>query len=348
MIFPVPGAGSSCDVTALPTNGKARITLVGGSPVLQIGLDRLPIPPPSPFPPFTPTATVDTGVSLSNVFVRDLLVCLIEKFPNLSLPLLPPLLSPATIVTPVTATWPGVTLTVGPLAFTGTMTLTIAGRPAGPGMRPARKTITLAFALSAVVGAPLVIGPALISTLVFTLPIAFDLNELASITSLRLTAPARPTFTLDMGAGLIAIFLALSAAMLLPALAFPFPIVWPGFVALAFFVSAFPFVLTGIVRGLLATNVDQVLGGAHRLLRSPAALPPAIFEAFGNLVPTTMVVDDLDATGVLRTPTSPWAAIPLAAQLGPPPPTGELPVPPLRPDIPTTALPGSGTTHVNE
>jgi hypothetical protein len=354
LIFPRPAAGSSCDVGALPTDGKARITLVAGSPVLQIGLDRLPIPPPSPFPPFTPTATVDTGVTLTNIFVRDLLACLIEKFPNLSLPLLPPTFSPATTVTPVTATWPGVTLTLGPLAFTGTMTLTIAGTPAGPGLPPAGKTITLAFALAAAVGAPVVLGPALTATLAFALPIAFDLNELASITSLRLTAPAPPAFTLSMGAGLIAVFVALALALGLPAFAVPFPIVWPGFVALAVFVIAFPFIVTGIVGGLVATNVAQVLGGAHRLLKSPAALPPGIFEAFGNLVPTTMVIDDLDAAGVLRTPTSPWAVLPLVTQRRdqpPPPPEGggegKPPVSPSPKDTPITPVPGHGTTRAH-
>ena len=361
LIFPVPAAGSSCDVGALPTDGKARIFLAAGSPVLQIGLDRLPIPPPpspgSTFLPFTPTATVDTGVLLTNIFVRDLLACLIEKFPNLSLPLLPPTLSPATTVTPVTATWTGVTLTVGPLAFTGTMTLTIAGTPAGPGLPPSPKSITLAFALGAAVGAPLVIFPALTATLAFALPIAFDLNELASITSLRLTTPVPPvppppTFTFGMGAGLIVVFVALAIGLLLPAFAVPFPIAWPGFAFLAAFVLAFPFIVTGIVGGLLATNVAQVLGGAHRLLKSPAALPPGIFEAFGNLVPTTMVVDDLDAAGVLRTPSSPWAVLPLVTRRREPPPPppegggeGEPPVPPSPPDTPITPVPGHGTTR---
>lgn len=74
---------------------------------------------------------------------------------------------------------------------------------------------------------------------------------------------------------------------------------------------AIPFIVTGIVGGLLATNIGQVLGGLHRALESPAALPPGIFEAFGKLVPTTMVVDDLEAGGVLETPTSPWAVLPL-------------------------------------
>ena len=352
LIFPVPAAGSSCDVLALPTVGKVRITVAGGSPVLQIGLDRVAIPPPSPFPAFTPTATVDTGVMLTNIFVRDLLACLIEKFPNLSLPVLPPILSPAGTVTPVTATWGGVTLTVGPLAFTGTMTLTIAGTPAGPGLPPAPKAITLAFALGAATGAPLVVGPALTAALTLVLPIAFDLNELASITSLRQTAAAASTFSLSMGAGLIIVFIVLAAGFLLPAFAVPFPIVWPGFAFIAAFIIGFPFILTGIVGGLLATNVAQVLGGLHRLLKSPAAVPPEVFEAFGNLVPTTMVVDDLDAAGVLRTPTSPWAVLPLATRRERPPTGGgdgpKPPQTPPPPDVPITPVPGFGTTHTRQ
>jgi hypothetical protein len=352
LIFPVSAAGSSCDVMALPTVGKARITVVAGSPVLQIGLDRVAIPPPSPFPTFTPTAAVDTGIALTNIFVRDLLACLIEKFPNLTLPVLPPTLSAATTVTPVTATWAGVTLTVGPLALTGTMTLTIAGTPAGPGLPPAPKAITLAFALGAATGAPLIVGPALTAALTATLPIAFDLNELASITSLRLTAPVTATFGLGLGAGVIVVFVVLAVLLLMPAFAVPFPIVWPGFAGIAAFVLAIPFIVTGIVGGLLGTNVAQILGGAQRLLKSPAALPSGLFEAFGNLVPTTMVVDDLDAAGVLQTPTSPWAVLPLVTRGGRQPGGGggggDAPVPPTtqhQPGTPVPPVPGLGTTH---
>jgi hypothetical protein len=230
------------------------------------------------------------------------------------------------------------------------MTLSITGTPAGPGLPPSPKAIALGFALAAATGAPLVVGTALTATLAFALSIAFDLNELASITSLRLTAPPTPTFSLSMGAGLIAVFAVLAAGFLLPAFAIPFPIVWPGFAVIAAFIIAFPFIVTGIVGGLIATNLAQVLGGVHRLLKSPAALPPGIFEAFGNLVPTTMVVDDLDAAGVLRTPTSPWAVLPLVTRGVRQPPGGgrgdgpRPPTIPQAPDTPITPVPGFGTT----
>ena len=46
-------------------------------------------------------------------------------------------------------------------------------------------------------------------------------------------------------------------------------------------------------------------------LRSPAAIPFGIFEAFGKLVPAKITLDDLVATGTLATPVSPWGLLPL-------------------------------------
>lgn len=149
-------------------------------------------------------------------------------------------------------------------------------------------------------------------------------------------------FGLGLGTGLIVFLVVAAAIMLLPAFAVPFPIVWPGFAMIAFLIIAVPFIITGIVSGLLGTAVSQVLTGLQRLLESPVALPPAISEAFGELVPTTMMLDDLDAGGVLRTPTSPWAVIPMISKRDrpptggdqgghPPPPITSQPVPPGTP-----------------
>lgn len=314
LIYPKPAPGSSCEVSALLTVARAQTTIApDGSIILQVAFDRSAISTPVAYPAFAPTGAADTGVVLSNTFVRDLLACLMEQFPNLSLPFLrgtvngPPVWS---------ATWPGVTLTVGPLAFTGTMTLAITGTPAGPGATPAPKAITLAFALAAAVGRapvipltgiPLFPGSALTAALTFTLPIAFDLNGLASITALRLTGPAAPTppalttFAVGLGGGLITALTIAAIAIAASPFLGPVPIIWPGLLAIGILVFALPLIVTGILGGLLGNGINQVLGGLHRLLQSAAAIPPGIFEAFGKLVPTTMVVDDLTATGVLQT-----------------------------------------------
>jgi hypothetical protein len=359
LIYPPPPPGSPFEISLRPADCRARLTVgPGGSPILQVGFDRASIPPGTPFPP-APVGpvgilTIDTGVNLTNGFVLGLLASIIEKFPNLSLP------TPAVLATaapPLTATWTGATLTVGPLAFTGTLTLTIAGTPSGTGT-PTPKTVTLAFGpvtvplpvtvpaipIATIFGfTPFSFGPILVIPTVtagFTAPISFDLNGVASITGLRPTAAVTPTFAL----GLAPLIAALRIAAVPFALFLFFAGLGVGFllgsgiggilggiagalvgviagavVALVFLavtalVTAVVLLVGGIVSDLLGGSLGQVLGGLHSLLESPAALPPGIFEAFGEFVQTTMVVDDLTALGNLRTPTSPWAVLPLFFQ----------------------------------
>jgi hypothetical protein len=310
LIYPPPASGSSCEVSLLPTVSRAAISPgFAGSPILHVGFDRAAIPAGTPFPAFNPTGIVDTGVTLTNAYVRDLLACMIEKFPNLSLTTLPPALTNTPALSG--ARWTGVTLTLGPLAVAGTMTLAIAGTPGGTGgVIP--KAITLTFALTGNVSVG-IFAPALRVGLTFTLPIAFDLNGLASITALRLSGvPLITVFTFGLGfplaLALVLAGIALASPMAVVGIA---PILWLGFAALGLVVGVLPFVIVGIIGGLLGRAVGQVLGGFHRVLESTPAIPSGIFEAFGRLVPTTMVVDDLVATGVLQTPTSPWAVLPL-------------------------------------
>jgi len=101
---------------------------------------------------------------------------------------------------------------------------------------------------------------------------------------------------------------------------------------------------------VLFNHIDQVLAPL-RLLQSPAAVPPGIFEAFGDLVPTTLVLDDLYVAGVLRTPTAPWTVLPLSNRGKPPRPApgdrprpqpGTTPVPPTAPG--TIPVAPHGTT----
>jgi hypothetical protein len=366
--FPPPAPPPSCDVLALPTAGKARIIVApNGSPILQIGTKRTAlVPPPSTvdsFPAFNPAGIVDTGLTVTNTFVLALLECLVEKFPNLSLP------TPATLLTaapPLTATWTGATLTIGPFAFTGTLTLTIAGTPGGTAT-PTPKTITLAFG-PATIALPLITVPAIpIATIFgftpfsfgpipvaptvtvgFTAPISFDLNGVASITGLRPTAAATPTFTLGLGgvigaltgaAAPFAIALVVAGIIVGAILGHPIGGILGSiagalvgaiaggvaslvFLAVTALATAVLLLATGIVGDLLGVTESQVLGGLQRLLESPPALPPGIFEAFGELVPTSVVLDDLIAGGVLRTPTSAWAVIPMFAKERKGPPTG--------------------------
>ena len=348
LIFPTPGAGSSCDVRALPTAGKTRLAVAAdGSIVLQVGFDRLPIAATDTFSAFTPTGIVDTGVAVSNFFVRDLLACLLERAPNLTL------LSgaPALVNTPpaVTATWPAVTLTLGPFAFSGSLVLTIAGTPGAPG--PASpKAVRLDFALADTFSWGIV-GQVLSVSFGIRLPIAFDLNNLAALTALRLTArPVRLAFSFGAGSGLTAWLVVM--AVLIGATAFvgPVPIIAPFLIAGAALVGILPHVVLAMIGRVLFNHIDQVLAPL-RLLQSPAAVPSGIFEAFGDLVATTLVLDDLYGSGVLRTPTTPWTVLPLSNRGKPPRPApgdrprpqpGTTPVPPTAPG--TIPVAPRGTT----
>lgn len=316
LIYPVPGAGASCEVRALPTVAKARLTAAADSSLLlQIGVDRTAIPPTDSFPLFIPTAAIDTGVTIDNGYLRDLLVCLIEKVPHISLPPGPPAITNTATVRG--ATWgtaaAPVTVALGPISMRGTLALAITGVPAGPGAVPSAKTITLTFTLSQAIGAPLVIGSALDVGLLVTIPIAFDLSKLATLTALRDLGIPAPAVTFGIGGGLTAMLIIFAIVIAAAPLVGPFPVIWPGLAALAFLIGSLPHIVVGIVRGLLLNAVNHLLGGL-RLLESPAALPSGIFEAFGPLVPTTMVVDDLVAGGVLQTPTAPWALRPIVTR----------------------------------
>ena len=83
-------------------------------------------------------------------------------------------------------------------------------------------------------------------------------------------------------------------AVLIGATAFvgPVPIIAPFLIAGAALVGILPHVVLAMIGRVLFNHIDQVLAPL-RLLQSPAAVPPGIFEAFGDLVPTTLVLDDL-------------------------------------------------------
>lgn len=309
LTFPVPAAGSSCEVRALPTVAQARITAdASGGLILQIGVDRTTTAGAG-LPAFFPSAGVDTGVTIENTFLRDLLACMLERVPHLSLPPGgPALTNPGGNPT---ATWAPITVALGPLALTGTLTLAITGAPAGPANVPVPKAITLTFALGQNISAPLVPGPAFVVSITVAIPIAFDLSTLATLTSLRdLGVPTPNPFLFEIGPGLTAMLIGFGVLIGLPVFIGPVAAVWFGLPVLGFMVASFPHVVVAIIRGFVLNTINQLLSGL-RLLESPAALPPAIFDAFGPLVPTTMIVDDLVAGGIMQTPTSPWMLRPM-------------------------------------
>ena len=116
----------------------------------------------------------------------------------------------------------------------------------------------------------------------FRLPIAFDLNNLAALTALRLTAPpVRLAFSFGAGSGLTAWLVVM--AVLIGATAFvgPVPIIAPFLIAGAALVGILPHVVLAMIGRVLFNHIDQVLAPL-RLLQSPAAVPSGVFEAFGR------------------------------------------------------------------
>ncbi|HJU75213.1 MAG TPA: hypothetical protein VJ717_15835 [Gemmatimonadaceae bacterium] len=315
LVYTTPSAGSSCEVRALPTAAKARLSAAAdGSLFLQIGFKRSPLDASDVFPPFAPQAGVDTAVTIGNPFLIDLLSCLLEQLPNLSLPTTTPTtigvpsilgFPPATI-----RTWSGITLTLGVLTLKGELSLAIIGPPGGG------KSVTLNFKLNAdVSGAPGVAGQVLLADVNFMLIIVFDLSNVAAITSLRLSAaPIINSCKVEPGPGLMAMLWVAAAGMFM----------LPGLRAIT---TWGPPTVFHMGSQLLKNTIEQVLSVA-RLLQSPAAIPAGVFEAFGKLVPASIRIDDTDARGVLDTPTSPWSLLPIGNLSPLPPLPAPIPKPP--------------------
>lgn len=281
LIFPMPAAGSPCDVALLPTAAQARVVLSANGPVLQVGSLRTGVSStPFTFFPFTPSAAAEVEVRIGNRFLRDLLCCLIEKLPNFTF--LTPA-APSGRVPRICCTWPLVRLELGPLVLTGFLELCIVGPPGTP------KTIELRgfFAQSNAFFRIVAVS--------FTLTLNLQLNDVAAITGLRLvSASVIPDVQLQPS---VWVLLAVAAALNLP--------------GMAILIIGLPVLLISFIREQLSVVVETLLSRAHALT-SPVAVPPGLFEAFGPLVPASLTIDDLIAAGVLATPTSPWALLPIS------------------------------------
>lgn len=309
LLYPAQRATTSCELRALPTVGKARVAAApDGSLLLQLGFDRNNIGPNEQFPAFAPQPGLDTRVTLSNAFLCDLLVCLIEQLPNITVT--PGSATRADTPTTSTADWNGVRVRLGSLSLTGSLQLTIA-QPAGAAAA-APKVVRLAFTLTHTISAPVVIDiPLFEYSIGFVFRVDFDLDGLASVTGLRRAALNITPFSVGLSGAMIALLVTSAVAIaILPVVGpTPLPIIWGGFAVLAFLIGTGPLIVTAIIAGFVKQAIRQLLSGL-RLLKSPAAVPPGVFDAFGKLVATSLEVDDLDARGVLDTPTSPWAVMP--------------------------------------
>lgn len=306
LLYPGAGAGASCDAEMLATGADAQLTITsGGAYMLQVGFKRSGSSDVQMFPSFTPVGNVDCNVLVGNRFLLELVCCLIGRLPAFALP---GGAVPDTNDVEGKPHWRccnflNVTANFGGIAIGGgALSICLDGE------HGARKELKLIGRFSQDI--PSFLGPKLAAVRVrFTLPLGFDLDGGASIADLRLERP--PT---DVSASVslgfwLAFILALLAGLFVSLgsiASIVFAIVGPiaaliVLLLLAFGCNAASYALGNAVRTLLS--------GAS-LLRSPGAVPPGIFEAFGKFAPSIEVLDDLIANGVLHTPTSPWALLP--------------------------------------
>ena len=286
LIFPPAGAGASCDVNVLPTAGDAQLIVAAADNtyVLQVGFSRVSSTDIMAFPAFAPAGIADTTLLVGNAFLLELLCCLVQRLPAFTLPV-----AATTGTTDVTGAthlmccnFTGATLDLGPVALGGGLSVCIDGASGAP------KTFTLIgrFAQNTAV-ADIAVD--------FSLPLTFDLDDVASLAHLRVLGSPTVTVKVSPNGLLIATLAAGGLLLVGPAV---------GVVAIALVVAA-----CWAAESLLNNSARTVLREAS-LVRSPVSVPPGVFEAFGKLVPVTVSIDDLTADSVLQTPTAPWALLP--------------------------------------
>lgn len=187
LIFPPAGAGASCDVNVLPTLGDMQIvTATNGTPVLQVGFGRASSTDIPSLPTSAPTGSGDTFLTVGNVFLLELLCCLVERLPGFTFPVARSLpvrninLDFRGILHTLCSNFNGATINIGPLALMGGLSVCIDGASG------ARKTISLVGNFAQTAGFTLANV-----NVAFTLPLTFDLDNLASVANLRAVGTRR-------------------------------------------------------------------------------------------------------------------------------------------------------------
>jgi hypothetical protein len=308
LVQPTPDPASRCEIALLATVAHARIILdndVTRLPVLQLGFAREDPPEEPEWPEFNPTAVVDVQVDIANAFLLDLLCCLLRKVPALSIHN-----GTARRIVRDDADPPeecchfdAVTLNLWPLMLEGNFDICLVGNA------DSEKTIELrgTFRVDNLVDAELGV----------TATLGLDLSPKAALTGLRDISGAglsvEPVMIELDDATEAAFVAALGSAAL--GTFIPFALTVAGLI------EAIEGFVQGQVRSLISTILDPV-----RQLESPVAIPGGVFEAFGDLIPVSVTVDDLTSFGVLQTPTAPWTLGPV-----PPPPRLFLPRLPREP-----------------
>jgi hypothetical protein len=290
----------ACQVALAPTDARAHLDVdPDGSAYLQIGFARKPIAVAPEWPAFQTEGFVNVGVDIDNMYVLRLVGCLLEKLPNLNLTDM--MVLPAFLGMPARIQWL-VTVNTGLLQLRGWATLYVS--TGAPSQVMLDLTLVEAVSVTAnwggAAGLPISAVDAVQILVKLLVPLAFDLDDLSSLSSLRLALPSAPLVSVELAQALWTLINLMIANL------------WFALPGVAALVEVLPYLLLAIVEHLLANLADVILGPA-KLLSSPVAVPAGVFSAFGKLVPTSVKLEDeaLVARGVLDTPLLPWSALPL-------------------------------------
>lgn len=329
IVFPLPGAGASCDAKALANSAEARLEPTPNNGFeLQVGFSRgvgtddIAV---FPAPINNPNSTIETRIIIGNRFLVALLCCLVEQLPAFGFP------EPASFDTSdingnphvACCNFRFVTAEFGPIPVAGRLSegisICLDGAPGGA------KIITIVGHFSQIVRNVVPVVSSIFGTLAtinadFTLTLGFDLNDVTALTNLRNVRVPVVATSVNPAGGLFALIALVLLLILAIPLAIALGVGWlaaPVVIPIVLFllaaaggvVTLLVFLACGVVNFVLANAIRLLLKGAA-LLKSPVAIPPGLLDAFGKVSPVSLTVDDAIAPGVMHTPTSVWGLLP--------------------------------------
>lgn len=288
----------SIDCLALPSRARAELAFDAvGTPFLRLAFARTAIPASIAWPAFEPQGLLDVQVTVADDYLLTLAACLLEQVPAIGIKRRPSGPQPYTsIFGPRCIAFDEAVFTAGPVALKGSIVLCIVRDAANPKIKHLQLVLNFDETVSALWMDALTIG------LSAALRLSVSLDPQAAL-NLALFDPGGQTFDISVGVGdgLEALLTFLTANPLNPISIGAVPS------AVALVEKVVPALLEGYVRQALA---------ALTLVRSPVALPPGLFEAFGQLVPARVELDDLTVLAVFDTPTAPFELLPLVQMPG--------------------------------
>jgi hypothetical protein len=288
LVLPPAPTDAPCDVAVLPSTAKARITIGdAGDIALQVGFAREAIADNADWPAFTPRAGLDVQVDIAFSLLAPLLRCVIEAMPNFAFRRAP-LISVTQQGLLISWDQDSVTLDVWPVVLRGDLTLGIDGPAASSSKKAVISGTFRSYGFEH--------DDDLISIDVyFEKVVSLELTNMAAISNL--------SWIRDDGITDVRV----NSHRLTNNLTFGALATGGPFSPLAPFAAAVP-VINALIAQHLKRLLDTVLNPARGLI-SPPAVPSALFDAIGPLVPRTLEIDDLTVRGVLATPSTPWGGL---------------------------------------